>query len=115
MAVLSRNQILSSKLSDYETVTVEEWGGDVRIRPMNGKQRSDWEYWVTQRIDNDYRGLRERLIISSVVDENCNPVFTEEDEEKLSELSATALESLASEIQRINGLGANEIEEAAKN
>ena len=115
---LSKDAILSAKDTEMHEVDVPEWGGTILLRSMTGEQRNNYEYWAHQqsKADSpDYRGIRERLIICCAVDDNGDPLFSEDDLAALSSKNSEVIDRLHDRCQAICGMDADAIEEAAKN
>jgi hypothetical protein len=114
--MLKREEILSKTELKKETVTVEEWGGDVIVSEMSGTTRDGWEQAVREK-DASGRLVspRAKLIVFTVVDEKGNRIFKDDDIEAIGKLSSEALEKIIAVAMRLNGLGADEINKAKKN
>ena len=113
---LNKTQIFDAV--DVETVAVDvpEWGGEIMLQPMTGKQRNDYEFWAhSQTQSNDFRGIRERLIIACAVGDDGKPLFDFDDMEKLSEKNADVIERLHKCAQQICGMDADAVDDAAGN
>jgi len=117
--VLNKEAIFAAEDSDTITLDVPEWGGSIRLRPMTGQQRAEWEYWATKRADkngdSDFRGIRERLIISCVVDDDGKPLFDAGDLDELAQKNAMVLDRISDKCQEISGMKTDSVEDAAKN
>jgi hypothetical protein len=117
--LLSREQILGADDRRTEDVAVPEWGGTVRVRALSGAERDAYEASiVTVRPDGSSRvslkNLRGRLVSLSVVDEEGNRVFSEEDAVALGEKSASALERVFDVARRLSGLSEDDVAELAE-
>lgn len=119
MAILSRDQILGADDIQTEKVPVPEWGGDVYVRGLSGKERDQFESSLvefrgkhrTLRLQN----VRARLVALSAVDDEDRRLFTDADVELLGRKSAAALERVASTAQRLSGLSDEDVEDLSKN
>jgi hypothetical protein len=116
---LTREQILAAKDRKTETINVEEWGGDVIVASMSGADRDEFDQHLIaaqkEGADAWRRQIRARLAVLCVVDENGDRVFTAADIAELGRKSAAALEPIYKAAMRLNKLGAEEVEKAAKN
>lgn len=117
---LTKDQILEANDLQIESVEVKEWGGSVHVRTMTGADRDAFEAsMITTLADGSRKpnmaNMRAKLVALTVVDEAGNRVFDATDVDRLALKSASALERLFAAAQRINGLGAQAEETAAKN
>jgi len=115
---LNKDQILQAIDAKTIEFDIPEWGGSILLRGMTGKARNDYEHWAAQQTQQkvpDYRGIRERLIISCAVDDNGKPLFTQDDIESLAEKNADIIDRLHSKCQEICGMAADSVEVAEKN
>ena len=116
---LTREQILAAKDRKTETINVEEWGGDVIVASMSGADRDEFDQHLiaAQKEGDDAwrRQIRARLTALCVVDENNDRLFTADDILALGQKSSAALEPIYKAALRLNKLGADEVEKAAKN
>lgn len=110
MTLLSRNAIFDADDMVAEIVTVPEWGGDVRVRALTGKERDTFEQMSIKRgakgeIEVNMVNMRARLVSLCVVDEKGERIFTDADVTRLGRKSASALERVAKVAQRLSGIG----------
>ena len=114
--MLKREEILSKVSLKKETVLVEAWGGEVIVSEMSGAMRDSWEQSLTQR-DGSGKTVspRAKLVPLTVVDDQGQRLFKDEDLESLGKLSSEALEMICAAALRVNGLGSAEIEKSKKN
>ena len=116
---LSRDAILKASALKTEAVPVPEWGGTVRVRELSGRERDEWEASLTVRrggqMVQDVANMRAKLVARSVVGEDGEPLFTQQDVAALGELSAAALERVFDAASRLSALGEKAAEEAAGN
>ena len=115
--ILSREEILAAKDIKTEIVPVPEWGGAVRIKALDGKERDDYEESVMTKgkkgaMDIISRRLRVKLLAVSIVDEKGVRMFTEDDVELLAGKSAAAIDRVFKVAQRLSGLGEDQVVEA---
>tara|TARA_Y100000593_G_C4316180_1_gene340988 strand:+ start:3519 stop:3872 length:354 start_codon:yes stop_codon:yes gene_type:complete len=115
---LSRDAIFNAKDTDVHEFEVPEWGGTILLRSMTGKQRNNYEYWAmiqSKKEFPDYRGIREKLILSCAVDEKGQPLFEEDDLEALAEKNSDVIDRIHEKCREICGMDEDAVEEAAKN
>ncbi len=117
---LTKDQILEANDLQSEPVHVQEWGGDVLVRTMTGADRDAFEASMITTLPDGTRkpnmtNMRAKLVALTVVDEAGNRVFDVSDVDRLALKSASALERVFNAAQRINGLGAQAEDLAAKN
>jgi hypothetical protein len=115
--MLSRDQILNAKDSTIQTVPVPEWGGAVGVRVMSGKERDAFERRLSDQAKLGELGanMRAALVASTVVDEQGNRLFTEEDIEALGKKNWAALERITRVSTSLNLLSNESVETTAKN
>ena len=115
----SRDSILESKTHKTEQIDVPEWGGVVFVRTMSGEERDDFEASLVDAAGPDqkknFRNLRARLLVKTIVDENGNRLFSDADAVPLGRQSAVILDRVFSISQRLNSLGQQDIEKLTKN
>lgn len=115
---LSKEAIFAAKDTEVHEIEVPEWGGTILLRSMTGAQRNNYEHWAHQqsKADSpDYRGIRERLISCCAVDESGSPLFTEEDIAALAAKNSEVIDRLHEQCQKLCGMDADAVEDAAKN
>lgn len=114
--LLTRDQILSASDLTFEIVPVPEWGGDVRVRSLSGKERDAFEASIlTIRSGGKTRlnpaDMRAKLVSRCIVNENGERLFTDADITMLSAKSAAALQRVFEAAQRLSGLSDQDVEE----
>jgi len=102
---LNREQILSSKDREIIVLDIPEWGGEVRLMAFSGGS--------AESISPE--DSISKVVALSVVDDDDNLVFSEEDIDALKTRSARVLKRVFSEALKLNGLGDSAIEDATKN
>lgn len=114
--MLKREEILSKTDLKKETLSVEEWGGDVIVSEMSAAMRDGWEQAIREK-DASGRLVspRAKLVVFTVVDEEGERIFKDDDIEAIGKLSSATLEKICLVSMRLNGLGADEISKAKKN
>jgi len=120
MAVLTRDQIMAAEDMQTEIVPVPEWGGEVIVKALTGRERDAFEASIAgersgKRVKLDLENLRARFVAACVVDEKGQPLFYPSDVKLLGEKSAAALQRVFAVGQRLSGLSDDDVEELAKN
>lgn len=123
--LLSKDMIIAAKDIKTEVVAVPEWGGSVTVRTMTGADRDDFEASMTASktgadgVVNQERNLsnfRARLCAMAMVNIHGKLLFPNpEDVEKLGQKSSKALDRVMKAAQKLNGIGADDVEELTKN
>ena len=115
---LDRESLLKAAAAlPYIDVPVPELGdgATVRLRMMSGVERDKWDEFVTSKKDGSLKDARPYLVGLCAVDENGNRLFTDDDIASVNQLPGVTLEKLWNSAFKQNGLGADAVEEAAKN
>lgn len=116
---LNRDQILEHSDLVTQVVSVPEWGGDVIVSTMTGEARDAWEQSLVisegGKSRTNMENIRARLVVSTVVDENGNRLFTDKDVSVLGRKSGAALERVCKVAQRLNGLTNDDVEQLKGN
>lgn len=120
MAYLNREQIQAAQDIGTETVSVPEWGGDVRIRGLSAKQRGLIVKRTTTvdkdgKVNSDFNQMQLLVVLVGCVDEDGHRLFSEADAEWLREKSAKALFRVFKTIAALSGMDGEAEEAAAKN
>ena len=118
MTYLDRAAILGVNDLPTRDVDVPEWGGTVRVRAMNAKDRDDYELAVMEAA-NAGRSLPEnfRSIFAAacIVNEAGEQQFTHEDVTLLGQKSHAALGRIFTVVADMNALKPGAFEDMAKN
>ncbi len=118
MRLLTRDQILQAQDIARETVSVPEWGGSVLVRGLTGQERDAYEATIMRLNGTNAQmnlvNARAKLVARSVIDENGERLFGDEDVALLSKKSAAALERVFGVAQRLSGLTSSDLDELAK-
>lgn len=116
---LNREAILAAEDLPRELVEVPEWGGAVYVRALTGAERDQFEASIVEQRGRDMRmnmrNIRAKLVALTVVDEDGQRIFTDDDVAALGGKSAAALDRLFAVAQRLSGLSKEDVEELAKN
>ena len=119
MALLTKEQILRVKDIETRTVNVPEWGGDVLVRGMTGIERDAFEAKILDQSGKktkvNLQNARARLVSITVVDEEGNRLFTENEIVLLGTKSATALSRVYDVAASLSGISDDDIEELLGN
>lgn len=114
--MLTKKQILQSNDLSKELVKVPEWNGEVYIRTMTGTERDQFEQSLAISKDKlNLANIRARLCALAICDEDGNRLFTDSEIEALGQKSAAALDRIFEVAQRLNKIGAKDIEDLEKN
>lgn len=111
--LLSKNEILSANdtVPKIAPVEVPEWGGEVLVKVMSGRDRERFEQAVTKGEGN----LRAKLAALTLCDEQGKSYFSEAEATQLGEKSSAALHRVYLAAMRINALAKGDVEELEKN
>lgn len=113
MALLTRDEILRAKDITTERMDVPEWGGEVIVIGLTGRERDDFEASITRKkgkkTDVNYTNMRARLVSLSLVDEEGRRMFSPEDISTLGQKSAAALDRIFDVARRLSGLSTEDV------
>jgi hypothetical protein len=109
--MLTREQILQCDDLPREIVKVPEWGGEVQVRTMTGTDRDAFEASLIGK-EGRLENVRARLVSLAVCDESGDRLFGDADIAALGAKSAKALDRVFAVAQRLNGIGAEQVEQA---
>lgn len=101
--MLTRDQLLGADDRKAETVSVPEWGGDVRIAVMTGAGRDDLQKKIAANKSNSF--FEATLLVATLVGEDGVALLTEADVEALQTKSSDVVARVAKDAMRLNGLG----------
>lgn len=115
MPLLGKEAILGADDIRTERVEIPEWGGEVMVRGLTGRQRDQWEQSMTVRrgkkVEQDLRDFRARLAVLCVVDETGQPVFHAGDIDALANKSGSALDKIYTVAAKLSGISEEDVEE----
>ncbi len=118
MPVLGRDEILAADDIQIELVKVPEWGGDVYVKGITGKERGQFEASVILYSGNkqkiDMVDMRATLGSLTMVDVDGKKLFTPADVRALNKKSAAPLDRVFEVAQRLSGLTDDAVEELAE-
>jgi hypothetical protein len=116
---LTRDAILKAQDLPTEVVEIPEWNGAVIVRGLTGAERDAFEQSIVETRGKNtrmnLRNIRAKLVALTVVDEDGNRIFSDEDAEALGKKSAAALDRVFAVAQRLSGLRPEDVEELAGN
>lgn len=119
MVLLSKEAILAAEDLPMEEVFVPQWGGSVLVRGLTAKQRG---MFTTNLVDQRKGGnvlrleqIQIRLCAMSIVQENGNRMFSDNDMTALAAKSSAALQIIFEVAQRLSGLSDEQVEELSGN
>ncbi len=118
MAFLKRAEILNISDVKTEIVAVPEWGGEVMVKAMTGRERDAYEASMLDEKGEakNLKNLRAKLVALTVVDpETMKPIFTIGDIDTLGEKSAIALDRIFASAQRLSRITDTDVKELTKN
>jgi hypothetical protein len=115
MAILGRDAILNADDRRTRTVAVPEWGGEVLIRSLSGKERDEFEasLQVTRgnKTKQNVANFRARLLALCIVNEAGERLFVSADIPRLGDKSVAALQRVFNACNELNGLSDEDVEE----
>jgi len=119
---LTKEQILQADDLEIEVVEVPEWGGQVNIRALTGRERDNLEASVTrtnakgEMIGMNLDNLRARLIAMSMVDDDGRLMFASRAEVlALGGKCGKILNRIFEVAQRLSGITPEDVEKLTKN
>ena len=116
--VMDRDGILQSEDRQFEVVDVPEWGpgAQVRVSSLSGSERDTFEQSITVRrgmeVSVNLVNARAKLCVLTMVDDNGDRLFADEDVFELGKKNATALNRVFEVAQRLSGLTEDDVKEA---
>lgn len=117
--ILSKEEIILAEDVIREVVFVPEWNGSVIVKTMTAKERDSWEHktYVLGRKDPNSvpDNVRASLFAATVVDENGNRMFTDEDVETLNKKSGSAVDRVTDVARKLNRMRAEDLATETKN
>lgn len=120
MAYLTRDQILAADDIATEVVDVPEWGGEVLVKGLTGRERDQFEESILvqngkTRPKMKLANMRAKFVALSIVDDGGRRIFDDADIESLGQKSAAALQRVFEVAQQLSGLSDDDLEELEKN
>lgn len=112
---LNRDAILEADDTEYAVVSCPEWGGDVRLKSIRGKQRDQYEQSLIQERGGsrsmNLLNARAKLIVLCAVDDNGALLFTPDDLNALGRKNAKPLDRLFDKCRSLAGLSEDDVEQ----
>jgi len=114
--MISKNDIFKSVDTTIEEVKVPEWGGSIFIKTLSGTDRDLFEGACAKASENNnFKNIRAKLLVFSIVNEKGDKLFEEKDADKLGKKSSRVLDRLFTIAQKISGISKDDREEMEKN
>jgi len=114
--VLSKEQILQADDLKRESVDTPEWGGEVLLRELRGRERDAFEEGSLDSKRNVMMtNMRARLVAMSAIDEEGERLFTAKEATELGDKSATALNRLFEVCCRLSGITESDVDKLEGN
>lgn len=114
MAILGRDAILSADDRKTKVVPVPEWGGEVLIRSLTGKERDEFEASLVEqrgsKTKQNIANFRARLLSLCIVNEQMERLFAPSDIPALGNKSVAALQRVFNACNELNGLSDEDVE-----
>ena len=89
------------------------------VRELSGRERDEWEASLAvmrgKTMVPDVANIRAKLAARTIVGDDGEPVFTQQDVAALGELSAAALDRVFDVASRLSGLNPEDVEAMTKN
>lgn len=112
---LSREAILAASDYKVEVVDVPEWGGQVKVKGLTGRERDEFEAGMFVRrgreMVRDTANLRARLVVLTALDEAGNPLFQRDDVKELGEKAGSALDRIYEAAAKLSGIMESDLED----
>lgn len=120
MALLSKEDIAKKTAEGLprETVEVPEWGGEVLVQGMTGRQRDRFEAGLLERrgrhdvtnVDN----IRTKVVVQCLIGEDGERLYADHEADELGETAgAAAIERIYKVAARLSGISDDDLEELA--
>lgn len=117
--VLGRDAILAQRNTPRVVETVEAFGGTVRVQALTAKEKDAFDASLIvgsgKRQKVETKNIRARLAARSIVDESGALVFTDDDADKLGDLSGADMQRIYDKAQELSGISDDDVEELAGN
>ena len=112
---MDREAILASDDLPTEVLDVPEWGGKIRVRSLTGQERDLYEQSITKRrgmnVEMNLLNARAKLVVLTVVDDQGQRIFSDDDVHEVGKKSAQALNRIFLVAQRLSGLTDEDVDE----
>jgi hypothetical protein len=113
MPLITGTQILEASDRGHRDVEVPEWGGEVRVLVLSGRERERFERDSIGPDGKAIPGFRQLLLVRTLANEAREPLFAEGDADALAEKSGAVLSRLFEVAMDVNGFS-KKAEETAK-
>ncbi|MCH7706711.1 MAG: hypothetical protein IIB33_06655 [Chloroflexi bacterium] len=114
-----RETILASNDLPKQSVECPEWGQTLHVRTLTGSERDDFENTVQSASKGkggiDLRGLKIKLVLLTLCDEDGELLFDATDALVLNSKSSKVIDRIFQVSQQLNGLTAEDVDEMVKN
>jgi hypothetical protein len=108
--MLGKQAILDVDDAAFDTVNVPEWGGDIRLRTMTGKDRDAFEISFSKALaDGKAQNMRAALLVRCICDDAGTLIFSKSDATALGTKSAAALDPLFTAARKLNKMTEEDI------
>jgi len=108
--MLTKDQIFKAAKLKTEKVSVPEWGGDIVVTELSGRDREKWESEVmsisddgTAKLDGT-SNVRAKLIALTVIGDDGKRVFDDSDAGKIGGLPSSGILKVFEVAARLSGL-----------
>lgn len=116
MAILNRDQILSNRSRKVEKLAVPEWGGEVLVQSLTGRERDAFEASMQKqqggKVKRNLENFRARLVSLCMVNEAGELLFVgAQDLRELGDLPVDGLQRVFNKCNEMNGLSDDDVDE----
>lgn len=116
--ILTSDKILQADDLKRKKIDVPEWGGEIYVREMTGIESLEFDAWLADNKDNKKVlavGWHPLMVTLCACDDKGERLFSMADFEAIRKKNKTVLERIADAAIKLNKLGADDLEEEAKN
>lgn len=115
-AILNRDAIFAAEDRNIERLNIPEWGGDVCLRVLSGRERDRFETSLQGgNKAKSMKDFRARFAALILCDEAGDKLFSAVDVENLSEKSGRALDRILERGMSLNAISAADVDDMVKN
>ena len=116
---LSKEEIWGVQDTQIEEIWIEEWNSYVRVKSLSAAERDAYENSLLQgkgaKKEFNFANARAKLAARAVVDENGKRMFTDQEIQRLSQKSASALTKIWDKARELAGMTDEDVEELLGN
>ena len=115
---LTKEQIVNVNDLETKEFYVKEWKASVRIRTLTSRERDDFEASLFSKGDlkkPTMSNFRAKLVSMVLVDGEGKTMFNPQEAEQLGRKSASALDAIFTEAQKMSGITKQDVEDMTKN